>query len=236
MIGFDKNSSAAKVNKVLKSKYGFQLKNVEYSLREVMASLSLTNMERNTPHLKREISQLSSIKKRLVKLLDNFMKTSKRWEKLQLKLQHETPWIEEEKIVFFKKEFGLESFFDKIDQEVNHLKKNVLLFSNLKMRIAGEKRLIQPHTLAMLVWLIGMQPGYGKRSEKFQTVITLLEWLSEHRRALLMETIEQERKCLTPGAVRRDYERYISKPSKKTNVYSELAFSIYAESFSEREN
>jgi hypothetical protein len=51
-----------------------------------------------------------------------------------------------------------------------------------------------------------------------------------------METIEQERKCLTPGAVRRDYERYISKPSKKTNVYSELAFSIYAESFSEREN
>ncbi len=235
MVGFAKNSSTAKVKKVLKSKYGFELKNVEYSLREVMASFSLANKERYTPHLEREISQLSSIRKRLIKLLDNFMKKNKRWEELQLEFQHEPPWTEEEKIVFFKKEFGLKSFFEKIDRKVNHLKKNVLLFSNLKMRIAGEKKLIQPHTIAILVWMIAMQRGDDKRYEKCETVITLLEWLSEHRRALLKRTIGQEKKYLTPGAVRRDYERYISKPSKKTKVYSELAFLIYVESFSEQE-
>jgi hypothetical protein len=103
------------------------------------------------------------------------------------------------------------------------------------MRIAGEKKLIQPHTIAILVWMIAMQRGDDKRYEKCETVITLLEWLSEHRRALLKRTIGQEKKYLTPGAVRRDYERYISKPSKKTKVYSELAFLIYVESFSEQE-
>ena len=235
MVGFDKNSSVAKVNKVLKSKYGFELKNVEFSLREIMATLNLTNKERNISHLEREINQLCLIRKRLIKQLDNFMKTSKRWDKLKLKLQHDAPWTEEEKIDFFKQEFGLESFLEKIDLKVNHLKKSVLLLSSLRTRIAGEKKLIQPHTLAILVWIIAMQSGRDKRYEKYATVITLLEWLSKHRRALLKETIGQERKYLTPPAVRRDYERYISKPDINSKVYSEIADSIYAESFFEHE-
>jgi hypothetical protein len=128
------------------------------------------------------------------------------------------------------------SFFDKIDRKVNHLKRNVLLLSNLKTRIAGEKKLMQPHALAILVWTIAMRWGRGTIRKKFATVISLLEWLSKHRRALLKETIGQERKYLTPEAVRRDYERYISKPDENTKVYSELADSIYAESFPEPED
>ena len=68
MVGFKKNSSAATVNKVLESKYGFTLKNVENSLQEIKATFSLTNMERNIPNLEKEIRKPSSIKKRLIKM------------------------------------------------------------------------------------------------------------------------------------------------------------------------
>jgi len=235
MVGFDENSSATKVNEALKP-YGFDLKNVEYILREVKATYSLTNWHRNIPQLEREISQLSSMKERLVKLVDDFIKASKRWEKLQPKLFHKTSSTKKKEIVSIEKELGLESFFEKIDRKVNHLKKSILLSKNLSSRIAGEKKLVSPHTIVILVWVIAMQHEHGKRSEIFEVVVTLLEWLSKHRRVLLMETIGQERKYLTPDAIRRDYERYISNPSEKMKVYSELAFSIYAESFSEQEN
>jgi hypothetical protein len=232
MVGFNENSTVATVNRDL-AKYDFELKNLEHSLREVKAIYSLANMQRNIPRLKTEIRQLISLKREVVRSVDDFMKASKRWKKAQRKSRHKGSWVERKKANFIKKDFKLEGFFEEIDRKVNHLKKNIRLFKKLRYRIAKDRKLVEPHTVIILVWTIALRCNRDNRSEKFKVVVSLLEWFSKHRKALLLESIGQERKYLTPEAVRRDYERYIANPSRKMRVYSELAYSIYAESFSE---
>jgi hypothetical protein len=235
MVDFNRTSRPVSVDRALE-RFSLNLEIVEFCLQAVKASYSLASLQRNIPNLKREMVGLRTLKKGLVGLVGGFEK-SIAWKcPKNHKPAGGATWTEKRMVRVLKKDYGLEGFFIAIDRRAKHLKKMALLFENLDAGLRRKKKLIQLHTIFILVLITAMKPEPGTMAEKFRTIVNLLDWLSSHRERLLKETLGQERIYVTSEAIRRDYERYMQHPTKKTRVYSDLVHSIVADIFSEEED
>lgn len=216
-MNFNMNSNDQKLDRSLKEKYGYGFDTFSFLLRNVKAFFELLAKQRSIKTFEDKIQKLETLKTHIFKKLNEYLKTSESQEE-----------IEDDAIM---EQFNLAPFFKIIDQKIKNLEKIANLLRSLNIATGKQKRIMQPHTMVALVWILAMREKGRKLYEIFKDTQILLKRISKKEE--FKNYFEREINIST-DIIRRDYERYIKNPNDKQKIYCEIAFSIYADSLSDR--
>jgi len=226
MMSFAKESSEQEVSQYLREIYGYDLPHFEFSLRNIMTFFDLIEMKKKRTEFRKKIDDLELEKRKIIKHINYFLTQTGLWNEIQFP---DNPWPNERKVLYIKEEFGLNQFFEKIDDKVRSLQKKIILLDGFEMETEDKKKRVQHKTLISLVWFYSMFKGEVTNTQKFKDISVLLDWFSEKKSELMVELFGKKIELDVP-AIKADYDRYINNPTDDQKVYQELAYSISAES------
>jgi hypothetical protein len=234
MMSFEIEDPREHVDEYLRTKYGFGLSYFEFSLKNITSFYSLIELKKNKPLFEEEINILETEKRLLIERIDDFLIKVNLWDDIKHNQLEGAILTSDRKVSYIKSNFGLDIYFEKIDEKLKSYKKRVVLLRSFQIETEEKHKRIEPQTLIALVWYLAVQFGENTKSQKFEDVAKLMNWFFhneiEDMMNLFREPIEMD-----ASAIKNDYERYIQNPNEIQRIYHDLAFSIYGESFSDIE-
>lgn len=227
-MDFSKFSDEEEANQHLRDTYGFDLSHFELGLRNIKTFFDLIETKKKRTEFRKKIDDLELEKRKIIKHINYFLTQTGLWNEIQFP---DNPWPRERKVSYIKEEFGLNQFFEKIDDKVRSLQKKIILLDGFEMETEDKKKRVQHKTLISLVWFYSMFKGEVTNTQKFKDISVLFDWFSEKKSELMVELFGKKIELDVP-AIKADYDRYINNPTDDQKIYQELAYSISAETFS----
>ena len=200
----------------------------ELGLRNIKTFFDLIETKKKRTEFRKKIDDLELEKRKIIKHIIYFFTQTGLWNEVQ---PPDNPWSRERKVLYIKEEFGLNQFFEKIDDKVRSLQKKIILLDGFEMETEDKKKRVQHKTLISLVWFYSMFKGEVTNTQKFRDISVLLDWFSENKSELMVELFGKTVN-LDDSAIKAKYDRYINSPSEGLKIYQELALSICADTLS----
>ena len=232
MVDYNERSSEDDVIRYLERISGPSLAKFEDSLSHIHNFYTMIGIKKSVPEIKKTITYLESSKKELVKKIVSYIEKSDSWGWIRNTHPEMAELNEETKTETIRTEFQLQHYFEFVDRRIAWLNRTIRLINDFRFHPEDKQKRIQPHTLVVLTWLLAFKKIGLSDKSSFAEVKALLKWFSRNRRKMLIEYFGRFIH-ISKTTIRRDYERYIQKPTTKTESYKELAETLYSKSFLE---
>lgn len=244
MIDYNEKSPKEAIIHHLERISGPSLTQFENSLRSIKTYYTLISRKRSTTKTGQKIESLESSKDDLVDRIAGYLKRSDSWRWIKntyietddieefIDPDEQIELDEETKREFIRTNFHLQYYFDFVDLRIAQLKRTIRLTNSLNFHTEDKRKRVQPHTLAVLVWLTAFKNISLSDKKSCAETRALWKWFSTNRKQLLEKSIGYQI-SLRLDAITRDFERYILNPNDATRPYKEMAEELYSHTFQE---
>ena len=244
MIGYNDRSLEEAVIHHLERISGPSLTQFENFIKNIHTYYKLIGRKRSTTKTGQIIELLESSKEDLVNRIAGYLKRSDSWRWIKntyiepddieeyIDPDEQIELDEETKREFIRTNFHLQYYFDFVDRRIAQLNRTIRLIKSVDFHTEDKQKRVQPHTMAVLVWLTAFKDFGLSDKKSCGETRALWKWFSRNRKQLLEKNIGYQI-SIRLDAITRDFERYILNPNDATRPYKEMAEELYSYTFHE---